>query len=234
MNDVANFPAELDPATRQTLLEIARRYGTPTYAFDMRRLRAQAEKLRTNLPAAVEIHYSLKANASLGICDVLADCGLGADVASAGELATAVAAGFPPERIFVAGPFKLPETISQLREMPAAIVSVDSPSELQMLVEREIHNRVVLRLRPDFSSSAVCAAGCESRFGFTGDDLERCVELTKSRGPRPVRERRQFGPDPRQVQVLFPARVWDAETAAQVEQRRRKAQRAGRSQRQIQ
>ena len=182
MNDVANDPAELDQVTRQTLLEIARRYGTPTYAFDMRRLRAQAEKLRTNLPAAVEIHYSLKANASLGICDILADCGLGADVASAGELATAVAAGFPPERIFVAGPFKLPETISQLREMPAAIVSVDSPSELQMLAEREIRNRVVLRLRPDFSSSAVCAAGCESRFGFTGDDLERCVELTKSRG----------------------------------------------------
>ena len=40
-------------------------------------------KLQASLPAAVEILYSLKANASLGICDVLADCGIGADVASA-------------------------------------------------------------------------------------------------------------------------------------------------------
>ena len=67
----------------QYLLEIVRRYGTPTYAFDLQRLRTQVEKLRTSLPAAVEILYSLKANASLGICDVLADCGIGADVASA-------------------------------------------------------------------------------------------------------------------------------------------------------
>lgn len=53
------------------LREIVRRYGTPTYAFDVRRLRAHVEKLRTHLPAAIEILYSLKANASLGICDVL-------------------------------------------------------------------------------------------------------------------------------------------------------------------
>src|SRR5712691_5294337 len=79
------------------LLEIVRRYGTPTYAFDVRRLREQVAKLRSHLPPAVEILYSLKANASLGICDVLAGCGIGADVASAGELATDVEAGFPSQ-----------------------------------------------------------------------------------------------------------------------------------------
>lgn len=182
MNDRSNHPAEPDGATRQALLEIARRYGTPTYAFDVQRARAQVEKLRNHLPAAVEILYSLKANASLGICDVFAECGLGADVASAGELATAVEAGFPPERIFVAGPFKLPETIAQLREMPEAVLSVDSPSELRMLAERAVRNRVVLRLRPDFGSSAVVPAGSESRFGFTGDDLAQCGELVNSGG----------------------------------------------------
>ena len=94
---------------KNTLAEIVRRHGTPTYAYDVRRLRAQANKLREHLPDAVEILYSLKANASLGICDVLADCGLGADVASSGELATAIEAGFAADRIFVAGPWKLPE-----------------------------------------------------------------------------------------------------------------------------
>jgi diaminopimelate decarboxylase len=166
----------------ETLLEIARRFGTPAYAYDVRRLRAQVEKLRTGLPAAVEILYSLKANASLGICDVFADTGIGADVASAGELATAVEAGFPADRIFVAGPFKSPETIEQLAELPEAILSVDSPSELQMLADRQVANRLVLRLRPDFDSSAVVSAGRECRFGFTGDDLQSCRRTIESNG----------------------------------------------------
>ncbi len=169
-----------DDSTLETLLEIARRYGTPTYAFDLGRLRAQVRKLRTHLPAAVEILYSLKANASLGICEILADCGIGADVASAGELATALEAGFAPERIFVAGPFKLPETVAQLRELPEAVVSVDSLSELRSLADQELENRLVLRLRPDFGSMAVVAAGRESRFGFTATDLPACRDLIES------------------------------------------------------
>lgn len=180
MNDRSNHVAAPDEAAIQTLLEIARRYGTPTYAFDVRRLRAQVDKLRRHLPAEVEILYSLKANASLGICDFFADSGLGADVASAGELATAIEAGFPPERMLVAGPFKMPETIAHLGDLPEAVVSVDSPSELRMLAERQVPNRVVLRLRPDFGSSAVVAAGRESRFGFTGDHLRQCAPSLSS------------------------------------------------------
>src|SRR5262245_41183171 len=123
----------VDSYLKSVLRGIAERYGTPTYAFDQRRLRAQAEKLRAHLPEDVEILYSLKANASLGICDVLRACGLGADVASAGELAIAVEAGFPPARIFVAGPYKSPETVSQLRSLPQAVVSIDSASELEAI-----------------------------------------------------------------------------------------------------
>lgn len=160
--------------TRQTLLEILRRYGTPVYAFDVQRMRAQVEKLRTHLPADVEVIYSLKANASLGICEVFQQCGIGADVASAGELAIAMAAGFPPERIFVAGPFKTPETMSLLEGLPEAELSVDSPSELRMLAEAGLPNPLVLRLRPDFCSCAVVQAGSESRFGFTDEDLQLC------------------------------------------------------------
>ena len=167
-------PPSLDEATAETLREIARRYGTPTYAFDMRRMRAQVDHLRTYLPDGVQVLYSLKANASLGLCEVFRDCGIGADVASAGELATAVAAGFDAEDIFVAGPFKLPETVAQLRRLPEATVSIDSLSELEWLAKQGLANRAVLRLRPDFGSCAVVAAGSESRFGFTDDQL-KCV-----------------------------------------------------------
>ena len=116
MNSDLNQRRTADDDTQRSLYEIARRYGTPTYAFDIPRLRAQVDKLRATLPPEIEILYSLKANASLGICDVFNQCGVGADVASAGELSTALSAGFAAERIFVAGPFKMVEATYNRRK----------------------------------------------------------------------------------------------------------------------
>src|SRR5262249_2422064 len=143
-----------------------------TYAYDLDRVRSQVAKLRANLPPAVEIIYSLKANASLGLCGFIAGCGLGADVASAGELLTAVEAGFPPERIFVSGPDISQAMLDQLRSVPAAVVSIDSVSALRTLQKtgsgdsQTAFRRAVLRLRPTFCSLAACAAGPDTRFGL--------------------------------------------------------------------
>jgi diaminopimelate decarboxylase len=165
-----------------SLEEIVRRCGTPTYAYDISRIRAQAEKLRTFLPPAVEILYSLKANASLGLCDVLAECSLGADVASAGEIATALAAGFSPNRIFLTGPDRSLAVLAALRSLPEVTISVDSSSELELLASKEEKHRALLRLRPDFCSYATCAAGPDSRFGVPMDELPRCREFLDSIG----------------------------------------------------
>jgi diaminopimelate decarboxylase len=176
--------SELGPpveAPVQTLLEVVRRHATPTYAYDMTRLGSQVARLRASLPTAVDILYSLKANASLGICSYLASQGLGADVASAGELITANAAGFSPERIFLSGPDKSPAVLSELNTVPEAVISLDSVSELQLLAKQERPNRALLRLRPDFSSFAVCSAGSDSRFGLLLEDLPRCREYLSSR-----------------------------------------------------
>jgi diaminopimelate decarboxylase len=160
----------------QTLLAVARRYGTPAYAYDINRIRTQIAALQTRFPPAVGLFYSLKANPSLGLCGVIAAHGLGADVVSAGELITALEAGFPPERIFASGPYKSPEMLSHLRSLPEALLSVDSLSELQMLAGQEPPCRALLRLRPDFGSAAVVATGAGTRFGIVLDDLPRCRE----------------------------------------------------------
>jgi diaminopimelate decarboxylase len=170
----------------QALREIARRYGTPTYAYDLARVRAQVARLRANLPQEVQILYTLKANASLGLAGFLAECGLGLDVASAGELVLAQEAGFAPERIFVTGPDKSPALRAQLRSVPEAVVSLDSLSELQLLAGEDPPHRALLRLRPDFHCTAVCPAGSDSRFGVVFEDLPRCRDYVASRGIRVV------------------------------------------------
>jgi diaminopimelate decarboxylase len=156
------------------LREVIRRVGTPAYAYDLARIRTQVGRLKKHLPPAVHLFYSLKANPSLGLCGFLAECGLGADVASAGELVTARAAGLAAPDILVTGPDRSPALLAQLRSVPQAVVSIDSLSELETLAQDGLPNRALLRLRPDFLCTAVCTAGPDSRFGVPADDLPRC------------------------------------------------------------
>jgi diaminopimelate decarboxylase len=169
----------------ETLLEVVRRHGTPAYAYDLRSIRTQIARLKSALPMA-EILYSLKANASLGLCGFIAGSGLGADVASAGELVTALEAGFPSSRILVSGPDKSPAVLEALSAVPDAILSLDSLSELELLSSRGQGQRALLRLRPDFCSFAHCSAGPDSRFGLTLDEVPRCRAFLGRSGVRVV------------------------------------------------
>jgi diaminopimelate decarboxylase len=166
----------------ETLRRIAQAYGTPAYAYDVSRLRRQVVRLRADLPRQIDLLYSLKANPSLGLCGLLADWGLGADVASTGELLIALRAGFAPERIFVNGPHKSPDMLAHSQSIPRAILSIDSLNELQMLASKDLPHRAILRLRPDFHPSAPCAAGPDSRFGIPFEELASCRGVLASRG----------------------------------------------------
>jgi diaminopimelate decarboxylase len=162
------------PAPVEVLREIVRRHATPTYAYDLDRVRAQIARLKSDLPASVEVFYSLKANASLGLCGFIAGEGMGADVASAGELLTALKAGFSPQRILLSGPDKSPAVRELLPSIPDALVSLDSVSELEILAESRLPLRALLRLRPDFCSIAKCSAGPGSRFGLPFEEIGHC------------------------------------------------------------
>lgn len=170
-------PAE---AALQSLLNVVRQYGTPTYAYDLSAIRSQVGKLNSSVPSTVDVLYSLKANPSLGICQLMAGAGLGADVASAGELLTALRAGFPPHRIFVSGPYKSPETLEQLSCLSEVTLSIDSVSELQQISKSSHTHRVVLRLRPDYVSDAAVDTGSGSRFGIPYSELSNCHQYLKS------------------------------------------------------
>src|SRR5262245_19696367 len=173
-------------APAEALRAVVERFGTPTYAYDLSRMRAQVARLRAALPPQVEVLYSLKANPSLGLCGFLAGLGLGADVASAGELVTALEAGFPPDRLLLSGPDKSPAVLELLPSAPGALLSLDSVSELELLAARGQGQRALLRLRPDFCSFARCAAGPGSRFGLPAEDVRRCREHLGSKKVRIV------------------------------------------------
>jgi hypothetical protein len=151
----------LDPA------DLAARYGTPLHVYDLDVIERQVETLRAALPPIVEIAYAVKANPALAIVAHLGSLGLGADVASGGELATARRAGIPADRIVVTGPGKRD---AELRDAVAAgvrAITVESPGELERLAEiaSAAGRRVPVLLR----ASVGTAQGLE-RVRLVGDD----------------------------------------------------------------
>jgi len=79
------------------LSEIAERVGTPAYVYTLPVIRARYAALDAALAAVPHrICFAIKANGNLGVLRAFKELGAGADIVSGGELARALAAGFPP------------------------------------------------------------------------------------------------------------------------------------------
>ncbi|HKV68018.1 MAG TPA: hypothetical protein VJN72_08000, partial [Gaiellales bacterium] len=86
--------------------DLAARHGTPLLVYDEATLRARARAYREGLaayPGPSRLAFACKAQTTVTVLRVLLEEGLGMDVASEGELAFAVAAGAPGERLIVHG-----------------------------------------------------------------------------------------------------------------------------------
>jgi diaminopimelate decarboxylase len=158
------------------LTELARRVGrTPFYAYDRGAITRRVELLREHLPAEVHLHYAIKANPMPDVVRHLAGLTDGLDVASAGEMRVALAAGMNPAAISFAGPGK---TDAELAEALAAgiVVNLESEREMERLAalgrNRGARTRVAVRVNPDFElkSSGMKMGGGPKQFGV---DAER-------------------------------------------------------------
>lgn len=165
--------------------ELARKYGTPLYLMDERRLRQNCRTYREGMAAAFSAAlplYASKALACKRLYEIAAEEGLGADVVSAGEIALARSAGFPMERVFFHGSAKTDSEIAFALDSGVGCFILDSPEELRALDalagERGLRQRVLLRLTPGIDPhtfQAVATGQVDSKFGVsieTGQALD--------------------------------------------------------------
>ena len=135
--------------------QLAARAGTtPFYVYSRTAIGARIAALRAALPPAIHLHYAIKANPMPALVALMAAQVDGFDVASAGELLTALNAGMAAESVSFAGPGK---TAAELRQAVAAgvRVHVESQREIALLAELQqslgVGARVALRINPDFA-----------------------------------------------------------------------------------
>jgi len=146
---------------------LAERYGTPFYAYDLDVVERQAEALRAVLPPAVDVAYAVKANPALAVVAHLGRLGLGADVASGGELELVRRAGIDPARIVMTGPGKRDEELRAAVALGIRAVTVESPTELERLESIAASSG---RVVPVMLRAAVTEHARLERVRLVGDD----------------------------------------------------------------
>lgn len=183
---------------------IAQAGDSPLFVYDHDMVRARVARLRSAMPAGLEIHYAVKANPFAPLVAMMAQVVDGFDVASEGELARAIEAGMGAEHISFAGPGK------RARELEAAIrvgatINLESEREAERALSAAealgIRPRLAVRVNPDFDlrGSGMRMGGGAKPFGL---DQNRVAPL--------VRRIVQTGADYRGLHIFAGSQSLDA------------------------
>ena len=140
----------------RSIAELAEKYGTPLYLMDEDRIRENCRMyLRAfgeSFPSGSMPLYASKAACFRQMMRIAAEEGMALDVVSAGEIYTALSAGFPAERIYFHGDAKTDNEIRYALKSGIGYFIVDNPTELQLLQkmakEAGIRQKVLLRITP--------------------------------------------------------------------------------------
>jgi diaminopimelate decarboxylase len=167
-------------------VELARRFGTPLFVFCRQTFLNRAREAKEAFPGAT-IYYASKAFLTRAICRLVDQEGLSLDVASGGELHTALQAGFPPERMILHGNNKLDSELRTAIEAGIGRIAVDNLEEIDRIAavagSLDVEQSVVLRLTPGVRTDThahIQTGHHESKFGLAifGGIAAEAVEKT--------------------------------------------------------
>ena len=159
--------------------QLAAEHGTPLFAYDATLIAARVARFRAAFPA-VDLHYAIKANPFAPLLAAIARQIDGLDIASAGELAKALAV-MPADRISFAGPGKRDLELAAAIQAGATL-NLESEGEadraLAIADKLGCTPRLAVRVNPDFElrGSGMRMGGRPSPFGL---DAPRAAPLVR-------------------------------------------------------
>lgn len=159
---------------------VAAEFGTPVYVLDEADFRTRARAFRDAFAAAfgelsgADVFYAGKAFLCGAVARWVAEEGLGLDVCSGGELAAALRAGFPAERIGLHGNNKSEAELVRALDAGVGRIIVDSFDEIARLArlaaERGVRARVMVRTTVGVEAHTheyIATAHEDQKFGFS-------------------------------------------------------------------
>jgi diaminopimelate decarboxylase len=176
------FPLTVTEVAGQSVVELARKFGTPLFVYDAAII---AERVADLAPFDV-VRYAQKACSNLAVLDVVRRSGAVVDAVSAGEIQRALAAGFkpgfnePPQIVYTADIFdrEALELVAK-HEIP---VNCGSPDMIDQYGAVCPGRGITLRINPGFGhghSQKTNTGGQQSKHGIWHTQLADCVERAK-------------------------------------------------------
>jgi diaminopimelate decarboxylase len=168
--------------------DLAAEHGTPGQLLDEADFRARC-RAYVEAFAGADVFYAGKAFLSRAVARWVAEEGLGLDVCTGGELAVALAAGFPPEKIAMHGNNKSVPELRRALEAGIGRIVLDSFTEivrLADLAERlSVRPKVLVRVTVGVEAHTheyIATAHEDQKFGFSlasGDAAEAVRRVLK-------------------------------------------------------
>lgn len=168
---------------------IAAAVGTPAYVYSAATIRNRYALLEHTLAEVPSrIHFTLKANSTLGVLRVLRELGAGVDVVSGGELYRARRAGFAPADIIFGGVGKTAQELREALETGVLLVNVESEAEVRLIdriaLERGIVAPISIRVNPEITVDAaheyIRTGERGHKFGIPFDEVVQVALLAAS------------------------------------------------------
>lgn len=161
-----------------SISELMAEHGTPVFILDENDFRSRATKFRNAMEkffgANADVYYASKAFTSVATCKWLAEDGLNIDVCTGGELAVALAAKFPANRIELHGNNKSLAEIEEAITVGVRYIVADSLIELDRINSIAGHlgkkQAVLIRLTPGITAhthESIATAHEDVKFGFS-------------------------------------------------------------------
>ena len=166
-----------------SVAQLAEQFGTPLFVYDEDHLRSRAREAVAAFPGGAA--YASKAFMCKAMARLAHEEGMLIDVATAGEMFVALAAGVPAARLVFHGNNKAPAEIDFALERGIGRVVIDNFDEMDRIEERvaagATRPKVLIRLNPgiEVHTNEKVATGVEdSKFGFSlsSGAAERAVQ----------------------------------------------------------
>lgn len=172
-------------------IDLAEKYGTPLYVVDENEIRkncrAFVKSIEDNYNGHGTVAYASKAFSCMEMYRICKQENMSIDTVSAGEIYTALKAGFPAERIYFHGNNKTLDEIEFALDKNVGRIVVDNLTELEKIEKaaekRNITAKIMFRIKPGIDAhthSFIRTGQIDSKFGLALENGEAMVGVKRA------------------------------------------------------
>ena len=169
---------------QETLLQIAKDYGSPVYVYDAHKMEDQYNRLTAAFSKVnkLKINYAAKALTNISVLKFINKLGAGLDTVSIQEVRLGLHAGFVPEKIIYTPNGVSLEEIEEVAKLGVQI-NIDNLSILEQFGTKHPNTPVCIRINPHIMAGGntnISVGHIDSKFGISIHQIPLLLRIVKN------------------------------------------------------